>query len=132
MSGSRLGASRFGEADTTHQADMNVVIAEGTLLEQILDLTFPIWSEGLARAAYGQWNRAQLRTAWGRDHLHRLALVAADGTLLATLKRYRYDARLDGREIGRASCRERVDILVGLLSLNENTSCLVSGHLAAP
>src|SRR5688572_20672050 len=98
MSGSRLGASRFGEADTIHLADMNVVIAEGTLLEQILDLTFPIWNEGLARAAYGQWNRAQLRTAWGRDHLHRLALVAADGTLLATLKRYRYDARLDGRD----------------------------------
>ena len=77
---------------------MNVVIAEGTLLEQILDLTFPIWNEGLSRAAYGQWNRAQLRTAWGQDHLHRLALVAADGTLLATLKRYRYDARLDGRD----------------------------------
>ena len=77
---------------------MNVVVAEGALLEQILDLTFPIWHEGLSRAAYGQWNRAQLKTAWGRDHLHRLALVAADGTLLATLKRYRFDARLDGRD----------------------------------
>ena len=77
---------------------MNVVVAEGALLEQILDLTFPIWHEGLSRAAYGQWNRAQLKTPWGRDHLHRFALVAADGTLLATLKRYRYDARLDGRD----------------------------------
>jgi GNAT superfamily N-acetyltransferase len=77
---------------------MNVVVAEGALHEQILDLTFPLWNEGLSRVAYGQWNRAQLRTAWGADHLQRMALIGADGTLLATLKRYRYDARLDGRE----------------------------------
>jgi GNAT superfamily N-acetyltransferase len=96
----RLAPSRVARrrADITHEADMNVVIAEGTLLEQVLDLTFPIWNEGLSRAAYAQWNRAQLRTAWGQDHLHRLALVADDGTLLATLKRYRYDVRLDGRD----------------------------------
>jgi predicted N-acetyltransferase YhbS len=77
---------------------VHVVAAEGALLEQILDVTFPIWHEGLTRAAYGQWNAAQLKTPWGREHLHRLALVADDGTLLASLKRYRYDVRIDGRD----------------------------------
>ena len=77
---------------------MQVVLAEGDLLEQILDFTFPVWHEGLTRTAYSQWNNAQLRTPWGRQHLHRVALVEEDGTLLASAKRYRYDIRLDGRE----------------------------------
>jgi GNAT superfamily N-acetyltransferase len=77
---------------------MPLVIAEGALLERILDLTFPIWNEGLSRQAYGQWNMAQTRTPWGREHLHRFALLDDDGELLATAKRYRHDIRLDGRE----------------------------------
>ena len=77
---------------------MRIVPAEGALLDRILDHTFPIWHEGLARPAYGQWNAAQLRTRWGRDHLHRFALVDEQGTLLATAKRYRHDIRLDGRD----------------------------------
>lgn len=77
---------------------MHVVPAEGVLLEQILDLTHPIWSEGLSRPAYGQWNAAQMKTVWGRQHLQRLALVDDDGALLSTAKRYRFDVRVDGRE----------------------------------
>jgi GNAT superfamily N-acetyltransferase len=77
---------------------MPLVIAEGALLERILDLTFPMWNEGLSRQAYGQWNIAQTRTPWGREHLHRFALLGDDGELLATAKRYRHDIRLDGRE----------------------------------
>jgi predicted N-acetyltransferase YhbS len=77
---------------------MPVVPAEGTLLEEILDLSFPIWHEGLTRTAYSQWNGAQLRTPWGREHLQRFALVSDDGRLLASAKRYRYDVRLDGRD----------------------------------
>jgi GNAT superfamily N-acetyltransferase len=76
---------------------MNVVIAEGALLEQILGLTFEVWHEGLTERAYSQWNAAQLRTPWGRTHLQRFALVDAAGHLLATAKRYRYRVRLDGR-----------------------------------
>jgi GNAT superfamily N-acetyltransferase len=76
----------------------SLVIAEGALLEQILDLTFPIWNEGLSREAYGRWNTTQTKTPWGRDHLHRFALLDNDGALLATAKRYRHDIRLDGRE----------------------------------
>ena len=77
---------------------MRVVVAEGLLLERILDLTYPVWSEGLTRRAYGRWNIAQTRTAWGRDRLHRFALLDARGDLLATAKRYRFDMRLDGRD----------------------------------
>ena len=76
---------------------MNIVIAEGSLLDQILGLTFEIWHEGLTERAYSQWNAAQLRTPWGRTHLQRFALVDDAGHLLATAKRYRYRVRLDGR-----------------------------------
>ncbi len=77
---------------------MPLVLAEGDLLEDILDGTFPLWNEGLTRAAYGRWNAAQMRTSWGAEHLHRFALVDEQGGLLASAKRYRYHARLDGRD----------------------------------
>ena len=77
---------------------MPLVVAEGALLDRILDLTFPIWNEGLSRQAYGQWNVSQTRTPWGREHLHRFALLDDDGELLATAKRYRHEIRLNGRE----------------------------------
>ena len=76
---------------------MNIVIADGPLLDQILGLTLDIWHEGLTERAYAQWNAAQLRTPWGRTHLQRFALVDDAGHLLATAKRYRYRVRLDGR-----------------------------------
>ena len=75
---------------------MPVVPAEGALLERIFDLTYPIWHEGLTRRGYAQWNIGQLRTPWARAHLQRLALVDDAGEVLATLKRYRFDVRLNG------------------------------------
>lgn len=77
---------------------MRVIPAEGPLLESILDLTYPVWGEGLSRQAYGQWNAAQLRTRFGRERLHRFALVDDAGRLLATAKRYRFDGRVQRRE----------------------------------
>ena len=77
---------------------MPLVVAEGPLLDHIFDNTYPIWNEGLTRAAYGQWNTAQLKTAWGHRHLQRFALLDDQGNLLASAKRYRIDVRLDGRE----------------------------------
>jgi GNAT superfamily N-acetyltransferase len=76
---------------------MKVVVADGSLLDQILGLTFPIWNEGLTERSYAQWNAAQLRTPWGRKHLQRFALVDEDGQLLATAKRYRHRVSVDGR-----------------------------------
>ena len=78
---------------------MKLVPAAGQLLDQILDLTYPIWHEGLTRAAYGRWNAAQMRTAWGARSLQRFALVDDRGELLSTAKRYRFRARLDGRTV---------------------------------
>jgi len=77
---------------------MSLVVAAGPLLDHIFDHTFPIWNEGLTRAAYGQWNKAQLRTPWGSRNLRRFALLDDDGSLLASAKRYRIDVTLDGRE----------------------------------
>ena len=77
---------------------MHIVPAQGALLDEILDHTFTVWHEGLTRPAYGQWNDAQLRTAWGRTHLRRVASVDDMGRLLSTAKYYRFDVRLRGRD----------------------------------
>lgn len=77
---------------------MKVIVPEGALLEQIFDQTFPVWNDGLTRRAYSQWNSAQMRVPWARDHFSRFALVNDHGQLLSSLKRYRYDIRLDGRD----------------------------------
>jgi len=76
----------------------SIVPAEGAYLDQILYATYEIWHEGLSREAYGLYYAAQRRTAWGRSHLDRVALVDGD-TLLASAKRYRFDAMLDGKPL---------------------------------
>ena len=80
-------------------AATRLIRAEGELLEQVLDLTHPLWGEGLTPDAYATWNRAQQQTPWGRRHLERVALVDDNGRLLSTAKRYRFDARLDERPV---------------------------------
>ena len=77
---------------------IHLVPAEGPLLEQILDASYSIWSEGLSRRAYGKYYDAQLATAWGREHLRRWALVER-AEVLASAKTYLFDATLDGRTI---------------------------------
>jgi GNAT superfamily N-acetyltransferase len=77
---------------------MRLVVAEGRILEEIIDATFPIWSEGLTRDAYARWNAAQLRTPWGQDHLRRFALLDDRGRWVATAKRYLWPICLDGRD----------------------------------
>jgi predicted N-acetyltransferase YhbS len=77
---------------------MTLLTASGDRLEAILDDTYPVWGEGLSRQAYGQWNRGQVATAWGRDHLRRVALM--DGsTILASAKRYDFEARAGGEVV---------------------------------
>jgi predicted N-acetyltransferase YhbS len=78
---------------------MTIIPATGPLLDQILDETYTIWGMGLSRPGYMLWNAAQQRTAWGRRHLERVALVDDHATLLSSAKRYRFDARLDGRDV---------------------------------
>jgi hypothetical protein len=74
----------------------DLVVAEGRILDEILTETHKIWSEGLLPKRYEQWYTAQLGTAFGRQHLRRIALV--DGTdVLASAKEYTFRAILDGR-----------------------------------
>jgi len=75
---------------------MLLVAAEGPILEDILDATYPVWNEGLSRDAYARWNAAQLRTAWGSDHLQRFALLDNHGRWVASAKRYLWPIRVDG------------------------------------
>ncbi|HET9271643.1 MAG TPA: GNAT family N-acetyltransferase [Vicinamibacterales bacterium] len=77
---------------------MRVVLADGALIERVLDDTFPVWHEGLSRDAYSKWSRGQLRTPWGREHLQRFVLLNGAGDRVASLKRYRYPVRVDGRD----------------------------------
>jgi GNAT superfamily N-acetyltransferase len=75
---------------------MQLVTAEGPILEEILDATYPVWHEGLTRDAYAAWNAAQLRTTWGADHLRRFALLDDHRRWVASAKRYLWPIRLDG------------------------------------
>ena len=73
-----------------------VVPAVGPVLEQVLNDTFPLWNDGLRRENYAKAWDAQLKTAWGRQHLDRVALV--DGPhVLSSAKRYDLSLRIDGR-----------------------------------
>lgn len=75
---------------------LQVVPATGPVLEQVLDDTHAIWSDGLSRENYGKAWSAQLKSPWGRQHLDRLALV--DGPhVLSSAKRYDLSVRFDGR-----------------------------------
>lgn len=75
---------------------LSVVPAVGSVLERILDDTYPLWHEGLTRPQYGRYWAAQLKTAWGQSHLTRVALQ--DGPhVVASAKRYDLSMQLDGR-----------------------------------
>lgn len=77
---------------------MQLVPARDAILEQILDETWRIWSDGLTREAYARYNEAQMKTPWGRRSLDRMALVEA-GRVLSSAKRYMLRARIDNRGI---------------------------------
>ena len=76
----------------------DLAIVEGPYLQQVLDHSYPVWHDGLSRAAYGRYYAGQLATPWGRAHLQRFALVER-GQVLASAKLYRLDAVLDGRPV---------------------------------
>lgn len=78
---------------------MPIVIATDTILDRILDDTYDTWNEGLTRRAYAQRNSAQMRTRWGAERLHRIALTDEQGRVLASAKRYRLDATHGGQPV---------------------------------
>jgi GNAT superfamily N-acetyltransferase len=75
-----------------------MVPVHGALLERVLDATDPIWREGLDRQAYGKFCAAQMKTAWGRSHQRRFALVEGPH-LLASAQQYDLAGTFDGRAV---------------------------------
>ena len=75
-----------------------VIPAEGIILERILDATWPAWHEGLNRQAYARFDAAQMKTAWGRRHLRRFALMDGD-TILASATQYTLAGTLDRQPV---------------------------------
>jgi hypothetical protein len=75
-----------------------VIPAEGLILERILDATWPAWHEGLQRHAYARFDAAQMKTAWGRRHLRRFALMDGD-TILASAAQYDLAGTLDRQPV---------------------------------
>lgn len=76
----------------------DLAAAEGPLLGQILDASYPLWHEGLSRRAYERYYAAQVATPWGRQHLRRFALV--EGTeVVSSAKEYTFAATLDKEPI---------------------------------
>jgi GNAT superfamily N-acetyltransferase len=73
----------------------NLTRAGGPIAERILQETYPIWNEGLTFENYRRWNDLQMRTAWGKDHLWRMALVDGD-EILASAKHYDLKCASDG------------------------------------
>ena len=75
---------------------LQVVPAVGSVLDQVLADTHPLWGDGLFPAHYAKEWAAQLKTPWGQQHLDRVALV--DGPhVLSSAKRYDLSVRFDGR-----------------------------------
>jgi hypothetical protein len=77
-----------------------VIPAEGSILDRVLQTAHTIAPEGLSRQAYAKFDAAQMKTAWGRRHQRRFALV--DGAdVLASAKQYNLAAVLDQRPVWR-------------------------------
>jgi predicted N-acetyltransferase YhbS len=124
---------------------LSLVPAEDRFLGQILDATYGIWHEGLSRKAYERYYAAQRATPWGRSHLDRLALVDGD-TILASAKRYRFDATLDGAAVrviglgaiftepeqrGRGAARELVERLLAAAAADGIDLALLFSEIGA-
>ena len=75
-----------------------VVPAEGGILERVLDATHAILPQDLSREAYAKLDAAQKKTAWGRHHLRRFALVDG-GDVLASATQCDLAAVLDKRPV---------------------------------
>ena len=76
----------------------DVIPLQGANLDRVLDLTHPIWHDGLDRHAYGRLCAAQMKTAWGLRSQRPFALVEG-ADLLASAEQYDLAGRFDGRPV---------------------------------
>lgn len=72
--------------------------ADEAVVEQIISASYPIWNEGLTLDGYRRWNDLQTRTAWGKEHIWRVALVEG-GEYLASAKWYDLKCELNGEAV---------------------------------
>jgi hypothetical protein len=79
-------------------APVAVVPAEGAFLDAILDEEYAKGNRGLSRAAYGRFDAAQMKTAWGPSHQRRFALANGDA-VLASATQYQLTGALDQRSV---------------------------------
>jgi GNAT superfamily N-acetyltransferase len=75
-----------------------VIPAEGVILDRVREAAHLISPEGLSREAYAKFDAAQIKTAWGRRHRRRFALVE-DADMLASATQYDLRAVLDQRPV---------------------------------
>lgn len=75
-----------------------LILAEGAILERVLQTGHTAASEDLSRHAYGQLDAALMRTAWGRRHRRRFALMEGDDVLASALQ-YDLAAVLDHQPV---------------------------------
>jgi GNAT superfamily N-acetyltransferase len=64
-----------------------VTIAEGPVLDRVLDATCRTLDGVLSRRAYGKFHAARMKTSWGSRHQQRFALVEGND-VLASAERY--------------------------------------------
>jgi hypothetical protein len=79
-------------------APVAVVPAEGVFLDRILDEEYAKGNRGLSRKAYGRFDAAQMKTAWGRSHQRRFALTNGDAVLQSATQ-YQLTGALDQRSV---------------------------------
>ena len=75
-----------------------VVLAEGPILERVLDATYPASHQGLSRRAFTTADAAQGKIAWAPDHQHRYALVEG-ADVLASAQRYELSGAFGGQAL---------------------------------
>jgi len=75
-----------------------VVPVQGAILDRVLDAACSISPGGLDRRAYGRFCAARMKTAWGRRHQRRFALVEG-ADLLASAERYDLAGTFEGRAV---------------------------------
>ena len=75
-----------------------VIPAEGPVLGCVLDTAHAVSFRGLSRHAFGQFDAAQMRSAWGSRHRRRFALVEGSD-VLASAMQYDLAAVLDGQPV---------------------------------
>jgi predicted N-acetyltransferase YhbS len=74
--------------------------ADDAQIEEVLERTHALWSDGLDRSAYKAYVRSLKDTPWGRSGAYRFVVLRdPEGRVASAMKLYRFAARAGGRRI---------------------------------